>query len=187
MTLEEVEKAIQQAHVPKYHVQATVYVQVVKPATIDVLVRGAAATPGLVELRRSERNLRFAIARAGGSSPAASGVVTVRRVREPETNITLDLQKPADLRIAMAMEPLEHGDIILEPTYVQYVQGKEMAEQEGGEFDQEGGEGGGEEIEEEGVPSEKELEAMLAEADQESMDEETGKSLSKAFLLDIAV
>ena len=113
MTLEEAEEAVQQAYVPKYHRQASVHVEVVEAAPTRVLVVGAVASPGLQALRRTERNLLFAMAVAGGASESASGVVTLRRLRASRSNAMLNLRNPAELRDALELDPLEDGDIVV--------------------------------------------------------------------------
>jgi len=99
--------------VPEYYKQAGVHLSVSEPASVDVLVVGAAATPGLVALPRNERNLLFAMARAGGASQSASGEVTLRRFADPATQTTVDLQSPAGLQAALELEPLASGDIVV--------------------------------------------------------------------------
>ena len=73
LELEDVEDAIQAAYVPKVFREVTVHVSLLEADTTNVLALGAVQTPGLVPLRRTERNLLFSIAGAGGASEAASG------------------------------------------------------------------------------------------------------------------
>jgi protein involved in polysaccharide export with SLBB domain len=87
-------------------------VDVAKPETTNVLVTGAVTSPGLVPLRRTERNLLFAIVGAGGVSDMASGQVSLKKIRCPNEILTLDLSKADDLKKAIALPPLENGDII---------------------------------------------------------------------------
>jgi len=68
--------------------------------------------PGLVQLRRTERNMLYALIGAGGVSELASGAATLRRLRDPEAEETYNLTDPAQLQAALALAPLEHGDII---------------------------------------------------------------------------
>jgi len=75
-------------------------------------VVGAVTTPGLIRLRRTERNLLYAIASAGGLTDMTSGRATLRRIRNPDQPVTLDLTEPAELEAALALAPLENGDII---------------------------------------------------------------------------
>ena len=121
MTLGEVETAIQNAYVPKYHVQAVVHVQLASAETTEVMVVGAlvaplagvGSIPEMVSLRRSERNLLHATALAGGMSQAASGLVTIKRLRQSGKAATFNLREPAGLRKALAIDPLEDGDIVV--------------------------------------------------------------------------
>ncbi|MCD6303782.1 MAG: polysaccharide export protein [Planctomycetes bacterium] len=112
MDLEQVEKAIQKQYEAKVYKEAVIHAEVVEPETTDVLVTGAVAAPGLVRLRRTQRNLLYAIVGAGGVSTEASGKVTLQRVRKPGEKVTANLLDPQGLRKALAMAPLENGDII---------------------------------------------------------------------------
>jgi len=110
--LEDVEKAIKAAYVPDVYRQAVVHVQLLTPQQTNVLVTGAVTEPGLVQLRRTERNMLFAIDAAGGVSELASGKATLRRIRHPEQMVTYDLTDPAQLQKALEEPPLENGDIL---------------------------------------------------------------------------
>lgn len=110
--LEDVEDAVRQAYVPAVYKEAVCHVQLVTVDTTNVLVVGAVTEPGLVPLRRTERNMLFAIVGAGGISEIASGQATLRRIRNPAEEVTLDLTDPIQLQEALALEPLEHGDIL---------------------------------------------------------------------------
>jgi len=112
MELEDVEDAIKAAYVPNVHRDMVVHVTPISADTTDVLVVGAVTQPGLIPLRRTERNLLFAIVGAGGVSEAASGAATLRRLRDPAAEHTFDLTDPAQLQAALALAPLEHGDIV---------------------------------------------------------------------------
>jgi protein involved in polysaccharide export with SLBB domain len=119
-TLEDAEVAIRKAYVPDYYAQASVHVQVIEAATVNVLVVGATPAPGLVSLARNERNLLFAVARAAGVSPSAatapvwaSGIVTLRRVSAPGEDVTVDLTTPGGIRTALSLDPLADGDIVM--------------------------------------------------------------------------
>jgi len=112
MTLEEAEAAIRRAYVPKCHVEAIVHVEVLEAETTEVMVLGAVGLPGIIPLRRGERNLLYATARAGGAAETASGRVTLRRTRQPGEEITLDLRDPKDLQTALTLDPLEDGDVV---------------------------------------------------------------------------
>ena len=111
--LEDVEAAIHAAYVPRVLKDATVHVQVAELATTNVLVVGAVTRPGLVPLRRTERDVFHAIVNAGGLvSELASGSATLCRIRQPEDKVTLDLTQPEGIQVALALDPLEHGDIL---------------------------------------------------------------------------
>jgi len=112
LQLEDVEDTIQKAYVPKVYRDASVHVSLVEVDTTDVMVVGAATLPGLVQLRRTERNLLHAIVGAGGVSELASGQVTLRRLRRPSEEVTLNLTDPEELKAALSLDPLENGDII---------------------------------------------------------------------------
>ena len=64
-TLEEAEDQIHDAYVPAVFQEAVVHVNLLEPDTTNVLVVGAVTNPGLVQLRRNQRNLLFAIVAAG--------------------------------------------------------------------------------------------------------------------------
>ena len=112
MPLEDVEDAVKRAYIPGVYREATCFVTLVTAEPTNVFVIGAVATPGLVPLRRTERNLLFAIASAGGASESASGYATLRRLRDPGQELTLNLRDPVQLRAALTLDPLEHGDIV---------------------------------------------------------------------------
>ncbi len=107
------EEVIQDAYMPKYFTQAIVHVEVPEPDGIQVLVVGAVEAPGLVHLRRNEQNLLYAVDRAGGSTNQASGRVSLRRFSQPGQEDRLNLRSPEDLREALALAPLENGDIVM--------------------------------------------------------------------------
>lgn len=116
MELEDVETAILDALVDKKvftdRDQVTVTVGLAAPYMTDVLVKGAAVTPGLVHLRRSERTPVHALAAAGGATQIASGEITLKRLRQPGHQQSLNLFDPAQLRTALTIDPLESGDIL---------------------------------------------------------------------------
>src|SRR5690606_32430633 len=66
------------------------------------------------------------IVAAGGLAQNSSGKAIIRRVRQPEEPVEVDLYTPGGVRQALAMPPLEQGDVIelaaTSPNYV-YVQG----------------------------------------------------------------
>ncbi len=110
--LEDVERAILEAYVPKVYQDVVVNVGLEQARMTRVLVTGAVTTPGLVQLRRSERNLLFAIVGAGGVSDVASGVAKLKRLRNPAEEISLKLTDPDDLKRALVMDPLQDGDVV---------------------------------------------------------------------------
>ena len=112
MELEDVEDAVHKAYVPAVFTEASVFVNLLSADTTDVLVVGAVTQPGLVPLNRNQRNMLFAIVLAGGVSELASGEATLRRTRRPGEAVTLDLMDPEGIRSAMALNPLEDGDVI---------------------------------------------------------------------------
>lgn len=110
--LEDVEDLIQQSYVPNVYREAVVLVELLSADPTNVMLVGAVTEPGLVPLRRTERNLLFAIQGAGGITELASGKVTLRRIRRPAEELTLDLTDPIDLQAALNLEPLQNGDIV---------------------------------------------------------------------------
>lgn len=113
MELQDVEKAIQAAYVPSVYRQAAIHVELLKPEMTTVLVTGAVTTPGLVQLPRTQRNLLYAIAGAGGASNVASGQVLLRRLRNPDQAVTYNLLQPEQLQRALTMESLQNGDVVI--------------------------------------------------------------------------
>ncbi len=112
LELEDVEERIRQAYVPKVYADAVVHAELASAEPTNVLVIGAVSVPGLVQLRRTERNMLYAIVGAGGASDAASGEATLQRIRRPSEIATYDLRNPVQLAEALALEPLETGDIV---------------------------------------------------------------------------
>ncbi|MFQ5494581.1 MAG: polysaccharide biosynthesis/export family protein, partial [Phycisphaerae bacterium] len=110
--LDDVEDTILAAYVPAVYREAACHVTVQEEAPTRVLVTGAVATPGLVQLRRTERNLVFAIAMAGGVSDLASGQATLKRIRRPHDEVTLNLRDPLQVKAALTIDPLDDGDMI---------------------------------------------------------------------------
>ncbi len=112
LELEDVEKAIHGAFVPAVYNQVVVSVTPGELDTTKVLVVGAVGTPGLTALRRNERTMLHAIVAAGGVSDIASGTASLRRLRRPREITTFDIRDPIQLQQALAIEPLERGDIV---------------------------------------------------------------------------
>jgi polysaccharide biosynthesis/export protein len=113
LELQDVDKAIQAAYVPSVYRQASVHVELLKPEMTTVLVTGAVTTPGLIQLPRTQRNLLYAIAGAGGASQLSNGEVVLRRLRDPGQAISYNLRQPEQLQQALAMEPLHNGDVVI--------------------------------------------------------------------------
>lgn len=112
LELEDVDDRVRDAYVPSVFRDAVVFVALVVPKVTNVVVRGAVAAPGLVPLRRTERNLLFAVMGAGGAAELASGEVTLQRVRRTSESVRLNLRNPKDLQAALSLDPLENGDIV---------------------------------------------------------------------------
>ncbi|MBN1346210.1 MAG: polysaccharide biosynthesis/export family protein [Phycisphaerae bacterium] len=112
LELEDVEDTVKNAYVPKYYQGLVVHAVLIAPETTEILVTGAVTLPGLVQLRRTERDLLHAIVGAGGVSQLASGKVTLRRIRRSGEEVTLDLLSPDELTAALALDPLKDGDIV---------------------------------------------------------------------------
>ena len=112
MELEDAEAAVQKAFVPNIIRELVAHLSIVTADATRVLVVGAVTIPGLVQLRNTESNLLFAIVQAGGVSELASGQVTLQRLRRPGEEVTLNLTTPEELKAALALNPLEDGDII---------------------------------------------------------------------------
>ncbi len=112
LELDEIEDKIRAAYVPGVLTDAVVHTDVLTPETTNVLVIGAVSTPGLIALQRHERNLLYAIVGAGGVSDIASGEATLQRIRQPGQLQTFNLRDPIELQQAVALQPLEQGDII---------------------------------------------------------------------------
>ena len=112
LELEDVEKTIKKRYQAEVYKEATVHVQAASVHTFSILVTGAVTTPGLVAVQRNQRNLLFAVVGAGGLSSMASGRVTLRRIGDTEKEVTLDLRDPEAVTTALALPPLEHGDMV---------------------------------------------------------------------------
>ena len=112
MELEDVEDAVRAAYVPNVLTECVVHVDLGTADTTNVLVIGAVGSPGLIPLRRTERNMLFAIVGAGGVSSAASGTASLRRIRNPGQVETVSLTDPIALNKALSLAPLEAGDIV---------------------------------------------------------------------------
>ena len=112
LVLEDAEHMLREAYVPKVYRETVVHLSTVEAETTNVLVVGAVTLPGLAHLKRTERNLLYAIVAAGGVSDQASGEVLLRRIRRPGDSSKLQLTEPQGLQVALGLEPLETGDIV---------------------------------------------------------------------------
>ncbi|UCE58723.1 MAG: polysaccharide biosynthesis/export family protein [Phycisphaerales bacterium] len=112
MELEDIEDAIRSAYVPSVYNDLVVHAELLSVDPTNVLVVGAVTEPGLVPLRRTERNLLFAIVQAGGVSADASGYATVKRLRSPGESEIFNLRDPVQLQQALSAGPLASGDIV---------------------------------------------------------------------------
>lgn len=110
--VEDVERDIEAAYVPSTVRDLSVHVELLSYETTEVTVVGAVLQPGFVPLSRHQRNLLFAIVAAGGVSSQASGEVRLQRLRRPAEEVSLNLLDPYELQAALALNPLEDGDII---------------------------------------------------------------------------
>ncbi len=113
LEIEDAEDAIQKAYVPDFYKEDIVHIDVVSTKTTKVMVAGAVNVPGLVQLRSTQRNILYAIVRAGGVSPVGLGLVTLRRIKNPSATVTLDLTNPQDMQKALTLPPLDNGDIVM--------------------------------------------------------------------------
>lgn len=112
LELVDAEAAIQTAYVPGYLRDAAVHVELVSQGTVEVLVQGAVELPGLVRLGHRHRDLLHALVAAGGVSQTASGQATLQRIRHPSETVALNLSEPEGIRRALALAPLEQGDVV---------------------------------------------------------------------------
>ncbi|MCO6436135.1 MAG: polysaccharide biosynthesis/export family protein [Phycisphaerae bacterium] len=112
LAMDEVDRRIRDAYIPAVVTEGVVFTDLVAPDTSNVLVTGAVTIPGFVPLRRTERNIVFAIVAAGGVTDLASGQATLRRIRNPYEPETYQLKDPLSFQEALAAEPLEAGDMI---------------------------------------------------------------------------
>lgn len=113
MELEDVEVAVKNAYVPEIIKDLTIHVSLAAPQQTEVLVTGAVSQPGLVPLQRDQLDVLHAVAVAGGINPAATGKVTVKRLRDPTESMTLDLSNPSNIAVALSQPSLQVGDIVV--------------------------------------------------------------------------
>lgn len=112
-TLEDVERSIMQAYVPRILKDVAVHVELTDFESTKVMVVGAVQVPGFVRLRHIERNVLVGVIMAGGVTADATGRATLRRLKDPGREITFDLTEPEDARAALELPPLDNGDIIM--------------------------------------------------------------------------
>lgn len=112
MEIDDVEQAILRKYVPAVVTNLTVHVDMRSYNVTDVVVVGAAVRPGIISLRRTDRDMLHAVAAAGGLTNVASGMVTLQRINDPSQSMRLNLLNPAQLAAALSIKPLEPGDIV---------------------------------------------------------------------------
>ncbi len=116
LDLESAERAIVGAYVPKFVHDLSVFIEVTGSRQTTVFVSGAAIKRGLVKLPRNQRNVLYALQKAGGYGPGSAMRVRVVPVRASQPPEVFDLNNPNDLRRALTARPLESGDmVIVEP------------------------------------------------------------------------
>jgi len=106
------ERLIKDAYVPEVYGDVAVNIQLAGAETTGVFVHGAVTLPGLIQLRHCERDLLHAVSAAGGATIDSSIEATLSRARRPAEVVTFDLTDPVQLQDALALAPLEDGDII---------------------------------------------------------------------------
>lgn len=112
MEIDDLEQAIVKKYVPSVVTSLTAHAEMRESTLTDVVVVGAAVRPGIISLRRSERDLLHAVAAAGGLTNAASGTVKLQRIKEPDKSVRLNLLDPVELATSLSISPLEPGDIV---------------------------------------------------------------------------
>jgi protein involved in polysaccharide export with SLBB domain len=112
LELEDAETAVTAAYVPNVYKDSVAHVGLIEANTTKVVVTGAVPLPSMIALPNTERNMLHAINLAGGLTPMASGKVTLRRLRNPTQEVTLNLSDPLELRAALSLDPLTNGDMI---------------------------------------------------------------------------
>lgn len=112
LELEDAERAIENSYVPQLFQHAAIHVELADPSDIEVVVTGAALSPGIVHLRRAERDLLHAIAAAGGMTDLASGSVTLERMNGQAEELTINLKDREGLSDALRAPPLMDGDLV---------------------------------------------------------------------------
>lgn len=111
-TLGQVEERIIAAHA-NVAKDLSVYAQLAGAENTTVLVQGAVASPGLIELPENQCNVLYALSQAGGFEPMSSGEVHVQPIRPQREKLTFDFNDINDVRRALVGPPLESGDVIV--------------------------------------------------------------------------
>ncbi|MBX3396307.1 MAG: polysaccharide biosynthesis/export family protein [Phycisphaerae bacterium] len=112
LEIEDIERAIQDAYVPKFVASLGLSVEMHEHVTTDVVVVGAALLPGIVKLNRCQRDVLHAVVLAGGMTQDASGTIILQRIRNPREKVELNVRNTNHLKTALALDPLEAGDVI---------------------------------------------------------------------------
>lgn len=112
MELEDIEKLITDTYVPKVYREAVCHVSLVEYYSTNVVVKGAVGSPGIVPLRRNERNLLHALVLAGGLTDPELAWVSLQRLRRPGFLTRLNVATPEGIKQALLEDPLESGDVI---------------------------------------------------------------------------
>ncbi len=110
--LQGVERAVYDAHVPRFTKSLSVYAELSGPELTTVVVVGAAGEPGLVALRSNQRNPLYAVALSGGFFSGASGRVIVKPIRTEAEEVAYNLLDVNDLRRVLNAPPLQSGDMV---------------------------------------------------------------------------
>ncbi|MEW6251788.1 MAG: polysaccharide biosynthesis/export family protein, partial [Planctomycetota bacterium] len=120
LTVNEAEEKIIAAHVTgEVARDLAVFLELLDLDVTTVIVLGAAAEPGIVQLKGNERNPVYALARAGGfgafgpAVPAASGRITLKPIRPEREQVVYNFNDQNDIRRALLGPPLESGDVLM--------------------------------------------------------------------------
>jgi polysaccharide export outer membrane protein len=112
LDLEGVEQAVVEAHVPKYLKRLAVFAELLDSEPTTVIVAGPGGQHGVVELPRNERNVLYALAKAGGIDALSGTRVTVHSNDPERPESDYDLTCVEDIRRALAAAPLQSGDVL---------------------------------------------------------------------------
>lgn len=116
LTLKGVERAVVEAHVPRFVKELSVFAELTENGGTTVVIIPAGDLPRLVPLRGNERNVLYALQRAGLLPNRSSGKVKVFPVNSADDPVAYDLSRPEDLRRAMIAPPLNSGDMVIVKT-----------------------------------------------------------------------